>query len=99
MQTINKVYIVAEKVQTKFTSEVTKQLKKFTLMQKKFTFFEKSLHFLSKKCKKVHITQTSVNLCKLSERFTSICPPMFYVHQGCTAAAAFSLSASASDRI
>jgi phage-related tail protein len=84
MQTMNKVYMVAEKVQKKFTSEVTKQLKKFTLMQKKFTsmqkkftFFEKSLHHLSKNCKKVHIMQTSVNLCKLSEKFTSICPPMY----------------------
>jgi hypothetical protein len=41
MQTINKVYMVAEKVQKKFTSEVTKQPKKFTLMQKKFTLMQK----------------------------------------------------------
>ena len=62
MQTINKVYIVAEKVQTEFTSEVTKQPKKFTFLQKKFTFFGEKFTLFIKKMQK---SSYNANQCKL----------------------------------
>ena len=69
MQTINKVYIVAEKVQTKFTSEVTKQLKKFTFLQKKFTLMQKKFTFFGEKftlfIKKMQKSSYNANQCKL----------------------------------
>ena len=69
MQTMNKVYIVVEKVQKKFTSEVTKQQKKFTLMQKKFTSMQKKFTFFMKKftlfIKKMQKSSYNANQCKL----------------------------------
>ena len=55
MQTMNKVYMVAEKVQKKFTSEVTKQPKKFTFLQKKFTFLQKKVYIIYQKIAKKFI--------------------------------------------
>jgi hypothetical protein len=64
-------------VQKKFISEGYKTAKKVNILAKKVYIFAKKVYIIYQKiAKKVHITQTSVNLCKLSEKFTSIFPPL-----------------------
>ena len=63
-----KVYIIAEKV--------------YIDTKKGLHFCTIGLQHLSKNDKKVYQMQTSVNQCKPFQRFTSICPPMFFKLEG-----------------
>ncbi len=90
VQSFRKVCTQCDQKQKKFTQlEQVKTLRNslhincqswWKSLHRRCEICKKSLHILSKNDRKVFTEQTSVNLCKLSPKFTQACPPMLYLN-------------------